>query len=137
MSTSVPKNLESLSYDEIRRLEARLDAAKAKKYDEAVTALQKRDAVILQERKAMLLGAAAALGIKPQDAGINIETPPSNGKTHKVAKARRRPKKMTVVAKFRDPAHPELTWSGRGRMASWLAAKVKDGRKADEFRINA
>lgn len=37
-----------------------------------------------------------------------------------------------VKAKFRDPKTGD-TWSGRGRMASWLAAKVKGGEKPEKY----
>ena len=43
-------------------------------------------------------------------------------------------RKGSVAAKYRDPKSGE-TWSGRGRMAGWLAAKVKAGEKADKFLI--
>ena len=38
-------------------------------------------------------------------------------------------------AKYRDPATGQ-TWSGRGRMASWLAAKVAAGESADDYRVD-
>jgi DNA-binding protein H-NS len=53
----------------------------------------------------------------------------SNGKrkyTHRKA--------ATIQAKYRDPKSGE-TWSGRGRMAAWLAAKVKAGEKASRYLI--
>ena len=36
-----------------------------------------------------------------------------------------------MKVKYRDPKSGD-TWSGRGRMARWLAEKVKAGEKADE-----
>lgn len=42
--------------------------------------------------------------------------------------------KARVAAKYRDPKTGD-TWSGRGRMAGWLAAKVKAGQKAEKFLI--
>src|SRR5262245_7937958 len=60
----------------------------------------------------------------------------SNGvrgmKRAKVAKKGR--KLAKVAAKFRDPKTGD-TWSGRGRMAGWLAAKVKAGEKADKYAV--
>ena len=38
------------------------------------------------------------------------------------------------LRRLRDPKSGE-TWSGRGRMASWLAAKVKSGEKASRYLI--
>ena len=45
-----------------------------------------------------------------------------------------RRKPIAIQAKYRDPKSGE-TWSGRGRMASWLAAKVKSGEKASRYLI--
>jgi DNA-binding protein H-NS len=39
-----------------------------------------------------------------------------------------------VKAKYRDPRTNE-TWSGRGRMASWLKAKQDDGEKIDKYLV--
>jgi DNA-binding protein H-NS len=41
-------------------------------------------------------------------------------------------KRSKVQAKYRDPATGD-TWSGRGRMSTWLAAKVKAGEKASRY----
>lgn len=45
---------------------------------------------------------------------------------------KRHPKKSNVKVKYRDPKTGG-TWSGRGRMATWLAEKVKAGEKADKY----
>ncbi|HEU0159498.1 MAG TPA: H-NS histone family protein [Hyphomicrobiaceae bacterium] len=45
-------------------------------------------------------------------------------------KGRRR--KGPAAVKYRDPKTGD-TWSGRGRMARWLAAKVSAGEKADKY----
>jgi DNA-binding protein H-NS len=39
-----------------------------------------------------------------------------------------------VAAKYRHPKTGE-TWSGRGGVASWLAAEIKAGKKRDDFLI--
>jgi DNA-binding protein H-NS len=39
-----------------------------------------------------------------------------------------------VKPKYRNPATGEV-WSGRGRMAGWLAAKVKAGEKAQRYLV--
>jgi DNA-binding protein H-NS len=39
-----------------------------------------------------------------------------------------------VAAKYRDPA-TGATWSGRGRMANWLAQKVRAGDTAEAYLI--
>lgn len=40
-----------------------------------------------------------------------------------------------VAPKYRNPATGE-TWSGRGRMASWLAAKVQAGESVDRYLVS-
>jgi DNA-binding protein H-NS len=54
-----------------------------------------------------------------------------NGNAKRSYKRRRIP---AAQAKYRDPKSGE-TWSGRGRMASWLTAKVKAGEKASRYLI--
>jgi DNA-binding protein H-NS len=40
-----------------------------------------------------------------------------------------------VFPKYQNPAHPDETWSGRGRKPSWLTAQLRSGRKLDDFLI--
>jgi DNA-binding protein H-NS len=41
-------------------------------------------------------------------------------------------RKVSAGVKYRDPKTGD-TWSGRGRMARWLAEKVSAGEKADKY----
>ena len=60
-----------------------------------------------------------------------LENGSSNG--HAEPKApKRQSKRSNVKVKYRDPKTGG-TWSGRGRMATWLAEKVKAGEKADKY----
>jgi DNA-binding protein H-NS len=54
----------------------------------------------------------------------------SNGNGHAPAKAQA----GKVKAKYRDPKTKE-SWSGRGRMASWLKAKQDAGEKIEKYLI--
>lgn len=40
-----------------------------------------------------------------------------------------------VVPKFQNPDRPSETWAGRGKTPRWLTAKLKSGRRIDDFRI--
>ncbi len=40
-----------------------------------------------------------------------------------------------VFPKYRNPAQPGETWSGRGKQPRWLAAQLRSGKKLDDFRI--
>lgn len=42
-----------------------------------------------------------------------------------------------VAPKYRNPANPLETWTGRGKQPRWLAAQVAQGKKADDFLIAA
>lgn len=39
----------------------------------------------------------------------------------------------TVKAKYRNPANPEQTWTGRGRKPQWVAEWIAGGRSIDEL----
>jgi DNA-binding protein H-NS len=41
----------------------------------------------------------------------------------------------TVVPKCRNPDRPSETWAGRGKTPRWLAAKLKSGKRIEDFRI--
>jgi DNA-binding protein H-NS len=40
-----------------------------------------------------------------------------------------------VVPKFQNPDRPSETWAGRGKTPRWLTAKLKSGKRIDDFRI--
>ena len=48
---------------------------------------------------------------------------------------KKKPSKMTGKAKFRNPADPEQTWTGRGKRPRWLQEKLDKGAKLEDFAI--
>jgi DNA-binding protein H-NS len=40
-----------------------------------------------------------------------------------------------VFPKFRNPAQPAETWSGRGKQPRWLTAQLRSGKKLTDFLI--
>jgi DNA-binding protein H-NS len=93
-------------------------------FDEQVAVLeelQKAHSTIRQTQIASLKRQLAAL-----------ENGSSNGHAKPKAAKRGLRRKSAVKAKYRDPKTGG-TWSGRGRMATWLAQKVKAGEKADKY----
>lgn len=42
-----------------------------------------------------------------------------------------------VAPKYRDPANPENTWAGRGRMPRWASDKIAAGAVLEDFAIKA
>jgi len=47
---------------------------------------------------------------------------------------RMKARRAKVKAKYRDPKTSE-TWSGRGRMASWLKSKLDAGEKIEKYLV--
>jgi DNA-binding protein H-NS len=45
------------------------------------------------------------------------------------AKANRKTKRHSLVAKYRNPANAKETWAGRGNRPRWLVAALKGGKK--------
>jgi DNA-binding protein H-NS len=42
---------------------------------------------------------------------------------------------VKVAPKYRNPADPKVTWTGRGRQPLWFADLMKKGKKAEELLI--
>jgi len=51
-----------------------------------------------------------------------------------IGKAKPKGKGKSPAVKYREPTTGE-TWSGRGRMANWLAAKQKAGEKITKYLV--
>ena len=66
--------------------------------------------------------------LKQLEAGVGV------GAEHESSSTGRRPY-PTVVPKFRNPDQPSETWAGRGKTPRWLTAKLKSGKRIDDFRI--
>jgi DNA-binding protein H-NS len=119
----VPKNLETLSFKQLSDLAVRIDRLKEQKYEQATNSAQDR-------LRDMLRKMADGLGVKPETLAT-IEKPVAQNGAHK------RGGKQKVAVKYRDPSHPENTWTGRGRAPRWLSAIEKAGGKRDAYRIGA
>lgn len=63
---------------------------------------------------------------------------PARGRATKATKApaKKAVRKLGKVApKYRNPANPKETWTGRGKQPRWLAALTTKGKKVEEFLI--
>ncbi len=112
-----------------RELETLITKAKKRK-----TTLAKRKPVAQVRRK--LAQQAKAEGYTIEElfgtaTGAGTMTAPRS--TGRVAKKARKLGK--VPPKYRNPANPEETWTGRGRQPRWLAALTAEGRQVEEFLI--
>lgn len=82
-----------------------------------------------KDRKAALAAAekaAAAHGFSLSD--ITSETSP------KTRKAKSGPKKVSPP-KYRNPANPEQTWTGKGRQPEWFKTALAAGTTPDSMEI--
>ncbi len=58
------------------------------------------------------------------------------GRPAKTARAAKGPAKGGKVAqKYRNPANPDETWTGRGKQPRWLAELTGKGAKVEDFLI--
>ncbi|WOH68011.1 H-NS histone family protein [Bradyrhizobium sp. BWA-3-5] len=55
----------------------------------------------------------------------------------KSAKAGRKRHYPKVLPKYRNPAVPSETWSGRGKQPRWLVSALKAGGRIEDFRISS
>lgn len=127
---AIPSNLESLPFKALNDLALRIERAKAKQYDAAVSELTQTKSKLDERARAMILEMAANLALPAKVAQGVLDAPVA-----KNGKGRHKPRKGKVMVKFRDPANAENTWSGRGRPARWLAVYEKQGHKREEYAV--
>lgn len=92
------------------------------------TALTKRKPVAGVRKKLTALAKAEGYTIAELFGGAKAAT---GGKAAKASKTAGR----KVAPKYRNPANPKETWTGRGKQPRWLAEQVKKGKKVEEFLI--
>ena len=86
------------------------------------------------ESQRLVLGSFAASHGKVREKRISELRRELDALEEKPAAGRRAMQTAAIKVKYRDPKTNE-TWSGRGRMANWLAAKVKAGEKAARYLV--
>jgi DNA-binding protein H-NS len=113
--SSVVKSFGKLSFDQQR---------------DALVQLQGQHEQALAVKRAELEKQLAELGYPaPKKLGRPKVVKKANGAARKIGK------KASVKAKYRDGKTGE-TWSGRGRMASWLKSKQDAGEKIEKYLLN-
>lgn len=109
-----------------RELESLITKAKKRK-----TALVKRKPAATVRRKLVALAKSEGYTVEELFGGAVAP------KARKAA-AKRTARKTTgrkVPPKYRNPANPKETWTGRGKQPRWLAAYTAKGKKVEEFLI--
>lgn len=116
-----------------------LNELSARELDSLITKARKRKTT-LQKRKpvatvrAKLRAAAKAEGYTVEElfGGKTART----ATTRKPRKSASKGRKLGKVApKYRNPAKPSETWTGRGKQPRWMAALTRKGKKPDDFLI--
>ena len=97
---------------------------------------QQRDALAKMQQEHEQSRSAKRADLEEQLAALGYGTPKKRGRPKGVRNgaARLNGKKGSVKAKYRDPKTNE-TWSGRGRMTSWLKSKQEAGEKIDKYLV--
>ena len=112
-----------------------------------LAALRKQRELLIKKEQALLSKSHDKVLSKivqlAKDAGLtadDIAKALGAGKPAKAAKAPRASKKgalagKKVAPKYRNPANPEQTWTGRGKRPRWLADALASGAELDSFLI--
>ena len=109
-----------------KELDALIHQAKKRK-----TTLAKRKPIAVVRKKVRALAQAEGYSIAELfGTGTAVAKSPA---TPRATTAGRKLGK--VSPKYRNPANPKETWTGRGKQPRWLATETAKGRKLDEFLI--
>ncbi|WP_099473734.1 H-NS family nucleoid-associated regulatory protein [Stenotrophomonas maltophilia] len=122
----MPIDLTGLSVKELRSL---------------ISTAEKQQTKILTRPKAAAMRAKINKYVK--DHGYTIEelygvpnaAAPSKPKKTNVRNSPSARKLGKVAPKYRNPANPNETWTGRGRQPKWMAALVQAGKSPTDFLI--
>lgn len=106
-----------------RELDALINKAKKRK-----TVLGKRKPAAAVRRKLVALAKSEGYTVEELFGGARPAP-----KARKAAAPRKAAKK--VAPKYRNPANPKETWSGRGKQPRWMAALTAKGKKPEDFLI--
>jgi DNA-binding protein H-NS len=116
-----------------KELDALITKAKKRK-----TALAKRKPAGTVRRKVAALAKAEGYTIEELFGAGGAARTRSASATRKPRKAASKTKGRKlgkVPPKYRNPAKPSETWTGRGRQPRWMAAEVAKGKKPEDFLI--
>lgn len=119
-----------------RVMQIDLQTLNVRQLDALIAAAEKRRARLAQRRgiavvRAELAALAQSLGYTVEEL-FGTSTAPASGAPAKRAPRRKGAK---VSVKYRDPQNRRNTWTGRGRMPRWLAAKTRQGLSAADFLV--
>ncbi|MDQ3494517.1 MAG: H-NS histone family protein [Pseudomonadota bacterium] len=117
-----------------------LNALSTRELDSLITQAEKRKATLKKRRPIATVRAKFRAAAKAE--GYTVEEL-FGGKAARSA-ATRTPRKTSktkgrklgkVAPKYRNPAKPSETWTGRGKPPRWMAPLLKKGKKPEDFLI--
>lgn len=120
-----------------------INTLSARELDSLINQAKKRKTVLKKRKpintvRARLKAAATAEGYTIAELFGSASA--GAGGEPRATKAPRAPRKGTgvkVPPKYRNPANPEQTWTGRGKQPRWMAEEVSKGKKPEDFLIAA
>ena len=121
-------DISSLSLNELRRLQTKVEAEIRRRSDTAKKDLLKRMQKLAAEQGMSL---NEVLG---QEAS---EKPAAAPKKAAAAKPVKKAAKPVSVVKFRHPENPAIGWTGHGRKPQWVIDWLAQGKALDELRADA
>ena len=114
-----------------------LKGLSARELDTLITKAKKRKTTLVKRKPAATVRRKLATLAKSE--GYTVEelfggaAPARGRKAAGAGKPRKTGKK--VAPKYRNPANPKETWTGRGKQPRWLAAHTAKGKKVEDFLI--
>ena len=99
-------------------------------------ALKKRKPAAAVRRKISALAKAEGYTVAELFGGAGAAgTTGRAGRAPRKASSTKGRKLGKVAPKYRNPAKPSETWTGRGKQPRWMAAETAKGRKVEDFLI--
>ena len=112
-----------------KELDALIQQAKKRK-----TTLSKRKPIAVVRSKLTQLARAEGYSIAELFGG-GAPVPKAAGTGAKARKTTKGYKLGKVAPKYRNPDNPAETWAGRGQQPKWLASRIAQGAKLEDFLI--
>jgi DNA-binding protein H-NS len=113
-----------------KELDALIQQAKKRK-----TTLSKRKPIAVVRSKLTQLARAEGYSIAELFGAVAAPKSAPAAESAKGRKSTKGYKLGKVAPKYRNPDNPAETWAGRGQQPKWLASRIAQGRKLEDFLI--
>jgi DNA-binding protein H-NS len=113
-----------------KELDALIQQAKKRK-----TTLSKRKPIAVVRSKLTQLARAEGYSIAELFGGVAAPKAAPAAESPKGRKSTKGYKLGKVAPKYRNPDNSAETWAGRGQQPKWLASRIAQGRRLEDFLI--